>query len=573
MKKLLCILMILCLCLSLAACSGGSKGGTTPTQAPSGGGSSPATQAPSGGGSTPATQAPSGGGTQPTEAPAAPVKDEVIAAITTEITSGYDPIKGYGLRYDPILQSRLVKTWNGVITDDLATDYSVSDDGTEWRFTLRDNAYFSNGEKVKASDVAFTFNQTKTGGGNLDLTNMLSAEAEDERTVKFTLAEPDYSFIYQISKLGIVPEAGYGDDYSENPIGSGPYKMVRWDKGQQAIWEYNEYYYGPEPAIKRIVLVFMDEDAAFAAAQRGDVDIVYTNQSLAMQSISGYHLVNVETINNFGIIFCTVPDEGKTTDSGKKIGNNVTCDVAIRQAMSLGIDREKLCSDVFNGFGQPSSSMCDLMPWFNEETELNASNSGLDVACRILDEAGWIDTDGDGIREKNGLKAEFKLLYTATMGNRQMVAMAVAEQAKAMGINVIPEGAPNSDIQQLFHSEAYVFGRGDHTPVEFYLMSSTNSIGAGWSNTGYYSNPTVDEYFKKAMASKNLDDMYKYYKLAQWDGTTGASHIGDAPDAWYVRVDNCFFVRDGLDIGTQSLHPHGAALQVLNNILEWKWTN
>ncbi len=569
MKKVLCILLLLCLCLSLAACGGNSGGSTTPAPAntPSGSGSQP-----SGSGSTPAPTSepaatPSGG----SEPAPAPVKDEVIAAITTEITSGYDPIKGYGLRYDPILQSRLVKTWNGVITDDLATDYSVDDTGKVWRFTLRDDAYFSNGEKVKASDAAFTFTKTKTGGGNLDLTNMISAEAEDERTVKFTLAEPDYTFIYQISKLGIVPEASYDDNYMENPIGSGPYKMVRWDKGQQAIWEYNELYYGPEPAIKRIVLVFMDEDAAFAAAQRGDVDIVYTNQSLAMQSISGYHLVNVETINNFGIIFCTVPDEGKTTADGKKIGNNVTCDVAIRQAISLGIDREKLCNDVFNGFGQPSNSMCDLMPWFNEETALNASNSGPDVARRILEEAGWVDTDGDGIREKNGQKAEFTLYYTATMGNRQMVAMAVAEQAKALGINVIPCGAPNSDIQQIFHSEAYVFGRGDHTPVEFYLMSSTNSIGAGWSNSGYYSNPTVDEYFKKAMASSSLEDVYKYYKLAQWDGTTGASHIGDAPDAWFVRVDNCFFVRDGLDIGTQSLHPHGAALQVLNNILEWKW--
>ena len=102
-------------------------------------------------------------------------------------------------------------------------------------------------------------------------------------------------------------------------------------------------------------------------------------------------------------------------------------------------------------------------------------------------------------------------------------------------------------------------------------MSATSAIGTGWSNSGYYSNPKVDEYLRQAMASNSLEDVYKYYKLAQWDGETGASHIGDAPDAWFVRPDNCFFVRDGLDIGTQSLHPHGAALQVFNNILEWKW--
>ncbi|MCR4963974.1 MAG: ABC transporter substrate-binding protein [Firmicutes bacterium] len=504
---------------------------------------------------------------------AAPDRDtsQVIVAVTADFSAGFDPVTGYGLRYDPILQSRLVKTWNGVITEDLATDYSVDDGGKTWRFQLRDDAFFSNGDQVKASDAAFTFNAAKGAGGNLDLTNMVSAEAEDDLTVKFTLEKPDYTFIYQVSKLGIVPEALYDENYMENPVGSGPYKMVQWDKGQQAIWEYNDLYYGGEPSIKRIILVFMDEDAAFAAAQKGDVDMIETNQSLATQTIDGYYLKNVETINNFGIIFCTVPDEGKTTEDGKKIGNNVTCDKAIRQAISLGIDREAMNAEVFNGYGHPSDSMCDLMPWFNEETALNDSNSGLDVACNILDEAGWVDNDGDGVREKDGVKAEFDLYYTSSNGNRQMVAMNVAEQAKALGISVVPKGAANSDIQELFHSEAYVFGRGDHTPVEFYLMSSTNSIGAGWSNSGYYSNPTVDEYFDKAMASDNLDDVYKYYKLAQWDGATGASHIGDAPDAWFVRPDNCFFIREGLDIGTQSLHPHGASLQVFNNILEWKW--
>ncbi len=547
-RNLLCL--ALALALLLTACGGASSAPASSAAAPVSSEAAPASSA---------------------ETTPEPVRDQVIAAVTTEITSGYDPITGYGLRYDPILQSRLVKTWNGVITEDLADGYEVSEDGRTWRFTIRDGALFSDGEKVKASDAAFTFLKTKEAGGNLDLSNMVNAEAEDDRTVKFTLAEPDFSFIYQVSKLGIVPEAVYDENYMENPIGSGPYKMTKWDKGQQAVWGYNELYYGPEPAIKRIVLVFMDEDAAFAAAKKGDVDIIYTNQSLATQTIPGYHLENVETINNFGIIFCTVPDEGKTTESGKKIGNNVTCDPAIRKAISLGIDREAMNRDVFNGLGHPSASMCDLMPWFNEETALNAENSGLEVACGILDEAGWVDSDGDGIREKNGRKAEFNLYYTSSNGNRQMVAMNVAEQAKAMGISVIPVGAPNSDIQELFHSEAYVFGRGDHTPVEFYLMSSTSSIGAGWSNTGYYSNPTVDGYLKQAMASDNLEDMYKYYKLAQWDGTTGASHIGDAPDAWFVRPDNCFFVRDGLDIGTQSLHPHGAALQVFNNILEWKW--
>lgn len=499
-------------------------------------------------------------------------KTEVVAAIASEPGTGWDPLKGYAQKYDPILQSTLTKAFDGNIAYDLATGYEAGDGGKTWTFTLRDDAYFSNGEKLTAKDVAFTYNQLKGAGTNVDLSNMDKAEALDDNTVVFSLIEPDYTFLYNTAKVGIVPEAIYDDSYGDNPIGSGPYKLVQWDKGQQAVWEYNDKYYGPEPAIKRIVLVFMDEDAAFAAAQKGSVDIVATNQSLATQTIEGYHMVNVHTIDNYGIIFPAQLDEGKTTESGKKIGNNVTGDVAIRKAISLGMDRDKLIDDVFYGYGFPSNSMCDTMPWFNEETALTAENSGPEVAKKILDDAGWIDSDGDGIREKNGVVAEFDLYYTSNNGNRQSMAMAVAEQAKELGIKINPTGASNDDIQKVFHCEAYVFGRGDYTPNEFYLMTVSTAPGSGWSNTGYYANPKVDEYLKKARAAENAEDMYKYFKLAQWDGETGASLIGDAPDAWLVRADHCFFVRDGLDIGNQPVHSHNANMQiVLNNILEWKW--
>ena len=499
-------------------------------------------------------------------------KTEVIAAVNSEPSAGWNPITGYGQRYDPILQSTLTKAYGGEITYDLATGYEVSEDGKDWTFTIRDDARYSNGEKVLASDVAFTYEAVRDNSTSLDLNNISSAEAIDDTTVVFHLTEPDYTFLYVTYKVGIVPEAVYDDNYGENPIGSGAFKLVQWEKGQQAVWEYNEYYYGDEPEIKKIVLLFMDDDAAFLAAQKGDVDLVYTNQNLAVQEIDGYHMMNIESIDNYGIIFPTVTDNGETAKDGQPIGNNVTGDVAVRKALSVGLDRESLIQNVFNGYGKPSYSMCDTMPWFNEETALNETNSGLDTALQILENAGWTDTDGDGIREKDGINAEFTLLYTANNANRQAMAMAVAEQAKELGIVIHPEGAANDDIKTRFYSTPYVFGRGDYTPNEFYLMTATDTIGSGWSNTGYYSNPAVDEYMKKAMTCKTTEEVYKYYKLAQWDGKTGASLIGDAPDCWLVRADHCYFVRDGLDIGNQPIQPHCANGQVvLSNISEWKW--
>lgn len=500
------------------------------------------------------------------------VKDTVVVAVNSESSSGWNPITGYGQRFDPILQSTLTKAYGGEITNDLATDYYVSDDGLDWTFVIRDDAYYSNGEKVLASDVEFTYEAVRDGGTSLDLSNIKDAETVNDTTVVFHLSEPDYTFLYMTYKVGIVPEKHYDDNYGENPIGSGPFKMTEWEKGQQCVWEYNEYYYGKEPQIKKIILLFMDDDASFMAAQRGDVDIIYTNQNLAAQTIDGYSMVPIESIDNYGIIFPTTYDEGKTSEDGRPIGNNVTGDVIIRRALAVGIDREALIRDVFNGYGIASYSMCDTMPWFNEETALNASNSGLDVAIAMLEEGGWIDEDGDGIREKDGVKAEFTLLYTSNNANRQSMAMALAEQAKALGISILPEGAANSDISPRMFSTPYMFGRGDYTPNEFYLMNSTATRGAGWSNSSFYSNPSVDEYMSLAMASDNMEDVYKYYKLAQWDGESGASLIGDVPAAWYVRADHCYFVRDGLNIGEQPVQPHCANGQVvLSNICDWKW--
>ncbi|MCR5127822.1 MAG: ABC transporter substrate-binding protein [Lachnospiraceae bacterium] len=499
-------------------------------------------------------------------------KTEVIAAINSEPGSGWDPITGYGQRYDPILQSTLTKAYGGEITNDLATGYSVSDDGKEWTFTIREDAYYSNGDPVKASDVAFTYEAVRDNSTSLDLSNIVSAKAIDDTTVVFTLKEPDYTFVYVTYKVGIVPEALYDENYGQQPIGSGPFKLVSWEKGQQSVWEYNEYYYGKEPSIKRIVLLFMDDDAAFLAAQRGDVDLVFTNQNLAIQEIPGYRMENIESIDNYGIIFPTTLNEGKVSEDGRAIGNDVTGDVAIRRALSVGLDREALITDVFNGYGKASFSMCDTMPWFNEETALNESNSGIDAAIDILEQAGWVDSNNDGTRDKNGVEAEFELYYTATNANRQAMAMAVAEQAKALGIAIEPKGASNDDVKAVAYSTPYVFGRGDYTPNEFYLMTATDTIGSGWSNTGYYSNPVVDEYMRKAMASADINDVYQYYKLAQWDGETGASLIGDAPDCWLVRADHCYFVREGLDIGEQPIQPHCANGQVvLSNICDWEW--
>ena len=148
--------------------------------------------------------------------------------------------------------------------------------------------------------------------------------------------------------MGIVPENAYSDQFgleTDQIIGSGPYKMVQWDKGQQFILEANEDYYGEQPKIKKAIFLIQEEDARFVSAKAGDLDIALTSATLATTEIEGMHVEEVESVDNRGITLPTVPDEGKTTEDGYKIGNNITCDVNVRKALSYGIDREQIIDE------------------------------------------------------------------------------------------------------------------------------------------------------------------------------------------------------------------------------------
>ena len=202
-----------------------------------------------------------------------PDRESVVIAIGSEPET-LDPTKGWGHGNSPIVQSTLVRyTAELTFENDLATGYTLSPDGLTWTFTIRDDAYFTDGERVTASDVAFTLETAKAAQGSFDLTYMESAQAADETTVVITLSRPTSIFLNTLASVGIVPEHAYGADYGTHPIGSGPYKMVEWRPQEQIIFEANEDYYGGVPPIKHVTVVFMSEDAALAAVQAGKVDV------------------------------------------------------------------------------------------------------------------------------------------------------------------------------------------------------------------------------------------------------------------------------------------------------------
>ena len=497
------------------------------------------------------------------------VKDEVIISISSEPDS-LDPCMGWGHGTTPLVQSTLVEYKQDMsFRNDLATEYHLSEDGLVWTFKIRDDVKFTDGEALTASDVVFTFNTAKSSQSSLDLTFMDKVEAPDDVTVIFTLKKPTSTFLNTVATVGIVPEHAYDEDYGMHPIGSGPFKFVQWNKQEQLILEANEDYYGTVPAMKKVIIVFQDEDAAFAAVKAGQVDIGLTAATLATNEIEGYKVAAITTVDNRGLTLPVSPAEGKMTESGYPYGNDVTCHIEIRQALAYGIDREMIADAALNGFATPCYSENDGFPWNNPEVKIETD---ADYAKQLLADAGWADTDGDGIVEKDGLKAEFTCVYPSGDSVRQAIAMAAAEQAKTLGILMNVEGTSWDDISKRMFSEAVCMGWGSSNPYTTYCLFRTdNMLKDDYYNPEGYSNPVVDGYLNGAMEALTVEEANKNWQLSQWDGTTGTAMKGDCPWVWLVNIQHLYYVRDGLNIGEQQLHAHGSSMPLLQNLKDWTW--
>ena len=134
-------------------------------------------------------------------------------------------------------------------------------------------------------------------------------------TVEFVLERPMSTFVEKLGVCGIVPEHAYDDNFKDNPIGSGPYKFVQWDKGQQVIAEVNEDYYGDKPSIEKLTMVFMDTDAAYACCKIRWCGYGINNRELAKEKVEGTKIIDIPSIETYGVEF---PMVSKTRQENKK---------------------------------------------------------------------------------------------------------------------------------------------------------------------------------------------------------------------------------------------------------------
>ena len=478
----------------------------------------------------------------------------VVLPATSEPAAGFDPAFGWGAGehvHEPLIQSTLTVTNPDLtIGYDLATAMEVSGDGLTWTVDIREGVKFTDGEPLTAQDVAFTYNTVKNTSSVNDFTMLDRAEAVNDYTVVFHMARPFSIWPYTMAVVGILPEHAYDPaNYGSNPIGSGRYMLKRWDRGQQAILESNPDYYGPQPRIEQVSILFMEEDAAFLAVQAGQADLAYTSAPYAGQAVDGFSLLSVRTVDNRGVNLPVTM-------------SSPTMELPVRQAINMGIDRQRMIDHVLNGHGTPAYSVCDGMPWYSPVNEVEYDPEG---AKALLDEWGWpAGPDGIRVRGASGMKLSLTIYYIVGDSVRQGLAAELANQLRELGIQADLKGVGWDTAYDDALFNPLVWGWGAHTPMELYNIYHTDPE-LGTARYSPYSCEMTDSLLDAALACTDLEESYSLWRQAQEE------IAGDVPWVWLVNVDHLYWVRDGLRMAEQKIHPHGHGWSIVNNVDRWEW--
>lgn len=368
-------------------------------------------------------------------------------------------------------------------------------------FTLRDDVRWHDGEPVTVHDVKFTFDMAKDESsgsplGAVYLADVTDAEVLDPHRIRFTLAslgsQPLESFYWPPVPRHLLkdvpPEEMSRHAFGRSPVGSGPYRLVRWQAGEQLVFEENETFapsLGGPPAIGRVLYRIVPERTTLLSEfMRGEVDVYGT--------IGPSEVERVEGAEGVGVV--AFPWR-MFTYIGWNTRREPFASAEMRTALALAIDREELREAVLGGRGAPASG--PIPPWHPLATGLPPLPYAPDSAAAILDAMGWRDSDGDGRRERAGTPLEFTLLTVGTSPVLADVAQIVQAQLARVGVLVQPQllewqtvlGRHRArDFDAVLTNWVLDNFRVDPRP----LFHSSQAAREGSANRSSYANPVAD---------------------------------------------------------------------------------
>jgi peptide/nickel transport system substrate-binding protein len=300
----------------------------------------------------------------------------------------------------------------------LAESWTASDDGLTYTYTLREGLLWSDGTPLTADDVAWTVNTSRDQGwmNHSSITANLEATAVDARTVTITSSVPDPKLptmdVYILPKH-IWEEQAAGDITTYDAldgVGAGPFTLQEWKSGQSWTMKANPNYWKGAPAIDQVVFrVFTNADAMVAALKKGEID--------AANAVPSSAFADLQSAEGIEAIFGTQGSMSELAMNGMGgglgDGHPALQDVDVRHAIHHAIDKQVLFDRVINGYGVQGTTL-SVSPdpaWKPAIPEAEQYTYDPAKAQQLLDDAGYVDTNGDGVREMPGGGQELVFRY------------------------------------------------------------------------------------------------------------------------------------------------------------------
>jgi len=418
----------------------------------------------------------------------------------------------FGLVYDTMYQLQL----DGTFKLSLAESVNVSDDGLVYTYKIRDDVKFHDGEPLTAEDVVFSYSlyqNTEDYPWMGDYTAYFETmEATDNNEVVITLSEAIPNIDAQLVFLYVLPKHVWETQDAVEfdnvaTIGSGPFKMVEYKQNEFVHLAANKDYFGGSPKVDEVILqTFENQDALVQAIKTGQVDMITEMPATAVASLK--EDANIEVVTGApispsvtDIIINQVTPENCPPDDGVCTGHPALQDRNVRLALAHATDKQKAIDVVLLGFGTPGTVLLPdgLGFWYNSGLQDYAYDVA--EANRILDEAGYLDTDGDGVREMpdGSQPLNFRLNWPSDSIDSPRLAELLSEMWSQVGVTLEAQAMDPDALTSVccpaFDFDIIIWGWGsDPDPNLLLSVMTTDEIPTGSSETGY-SNPEYDELF------------------------------------------------------------------------------
>ena len=342
--------------------------------------------------------------------------------------------------FDRLFESEVQSDGSTDVVPSLCEDYTVSDDGLTYTFTLRDGVVFSNGSALTASDVQYTFERLLTAGGVNDDIPLEVAGAEalqngeadtlegfsviDDTHFTVTLNTANAGFLAELTapamsvvdKETVESVANFGMS-CEDTVGTGPYKVTEWVVNDHFTLEYNDKYWGDEPSVKKaIVSIIPDPSTQNLMYQNGELDIIdleALDSSLVEATYKTQYADKLVVSSRVGLTYFALNEN-----------NQYLSDVNVRKALQMAIDADAIVASIYAGNAIVENGIIPEGVWgFNKELARPAYDP--DGAKALLADAGYADSE-----------ISFELsMDSSASSNLQLVYQVVQQNLQAIGIN------------------------------------------------------------------------------------------------------------------------------------------